>query len=493
MDNKPPAALSKSKYLAGLQCPKLLWYEYNQKSELPPIDAATQAVFDEGKRVGEMAQKLFPEGISIERSFIPEQQNLKSIEALKARKPLFEAGFLFQRAYAIADILVPVDGDEWDLIEVKSSTQVKDEHYYDVAFQKYVYEGAGLKIRKSYLMYINKEYVRRGEIEPRKLFAKVDISEQIEERKNKIAEEIDILLGEIEQPEAPGVKVGPHCTSPRDCPLYDLCWNFLPEEASVFILYRGGKQRFELMERGILKIADVPESEINDKQLIQVRSHRSGEAHIDKVELGRFLDQIKYPAYFLDFETLAPAIPVYDNTRPYLEIPFQYSLYKVEYEGAMPQHFSYLAPGDVDPRPEVLRKLKEELGEFGSIIAYSSSFEIKVIRNAAEYYKEYLHWFELLQTRFVDLLEPFKNFFYYSPQQNGSASLKSVLPAITGSSYKGLQIANGQMAAIEYVRVTFRPVEENDRLSVRAALEKYCDLDTRGMIEILAALKEAVK
>ena len=160
--------------MEGLQCPKLLWYEYNRKEDLPEVDATTQAIMDQGKVVGELAQTLYPGGIRIQRDYDPVKQAEKSLEAAKLRKPLFEAGFAYKQAYALVDILNPVEKNAWDLIEVKSSASVKDEHYGDVAFQKYTYEGAGLKIRKCYLMYINNQYVRKGKIEPEKLFATED-------------------------------------------------------------------------------------------------------------------------------------------------------------------------------------------------------------------------------------------------------------------------------------------------------------------------------
>ena len=162
MRNKAKTFLSKSKYMEGLQCPKLLWCEFNNKGIFPPVDPNQQAIFDSGTKVGKVAQQLFPGGIVLERESFPERQHEKSIEALKQNKPLFEAGFISERIYAIADILVPVKDGLWDLYEVKSSTEVKEEHCSDVAFQKYVYENAGVKIRKCFLMHINNQYVKIG-------------------------------------------------------------------------------------------------------------------------------------------------------------------------------------------------------------------------------------------------------------------------------------------------------------------------------------------
>ena len=484
--------LSKTKYLNGLKCHKLLWYEYNRKDDLPAIDASTQAIMDQGKAVGELAQALFPGGITVKRDYMPDKQAEKSLEAVKLRKPLFEAGFVYKQAYALTDILNPVEKGAWDFIEVKSSTSVKGEHYNDVAFQKYTYEGAGLKIRKCYLMYINNQYVRKGEIEPKKLFATEDVTKQCDKFIPEIEANTADMFETIQKKDVPRVKVGPHCDSPHPCPLEDICWDFLPAKDDIFCLYYGTKKAYELMERGILRLNDINDDvSLNHKQGIQVSCHKTGMPHIDKKGLEDFLDALKYPLYFLDFETINPAIPLYDNSRPFETIPFQYSLYIVKDEGAKPEQHSYLASGDKDPRPEILKQLKTLLGNSGAVIAYNAIFEKTTLRHASEAYPEYQDWVASLEERIIDLLIPFRNFLYYHPDQAGSASLKNVLPVMTKSNYDDMEIAEGGMASIEYSRVTFgKNIDEKDRQRVRTALEKYCDLDTKGMIEILEKLRK---
>ena len=484
--------LSKTKYLDGLKCPKLLWYEYNRKEDLPEIDAATQAIMNQGKIVGELAQTLFPNGIVLQRDPAPDKQAEKSLEAAKLRKPLFEAGFVHKQAYTLADILNPVEKNAWDLIEVKSSSSVKDEHYSDVAFQKYTYEGAGLKIRKCYLMYINNQYVRKGKIEPEKLLATEDVTKQCDELIPEIEQNIIDMLEVIRKKDEPQVKVGPHCDSPYSCLLEGMCWNFLPPKDDVFCLYSGKKKAYELMERGILRITDIKEDiDLSNKQNIQVESHKSGKPHIDKKGIEEFLNGLNYPFYFLDFETINPAIPAYDNSRPFEAIPFQYSLYIIQDKNEKPECHSYLAPGDKDPRPEILKQLKALLGSSGSVIAYNATFEKTTLRHASEAYPEYQDWVAELEERIADLLVPFRSFFYYHPDQAGSASLKSVLPVMTNLSYGDMEINEGAMASIEYSRVTFgKNIDEKEHQRVRAALEKYCDLDTKGMIGILEVLRK---
>jgi len=348
--------LSKTKYLNGLQCHKLLWYEYNRKDDLPEIDAVAQFIMSQGSIVGELAHTLFPDGIVLQRNYDPVKQAAKSLEATNLRRPLFEAGFVYKQAYALADILNPVEKSAWDLIEVKSSSSVKDEHYNDVAFQKYTYEGAGLKIRKCYLMYINNQYVRKGKIDPKKLFATEDVTKQCNELIPEIEQNIADMLNTIKKDE-PKVKVGPHCEDPRPCPLEDICWGFLPPKDDIFCLYSGTKKAYELMERGILRITDIKNDvSLSHKQNIQVISHKSGQPHVDKKEIEKFLGELKYPLYFIDFETINPAIPIYDNSRPFEAIHFQYSLFIVKDKDSKPEGHSYIAPGDKDPRPEILKQ-----------------------------------------------------------------------------------------------------------------------------------------
>lgn len=489
MKNQP--FLSKTKYLEGLQCSKLLWYEYNRKEALQEADAVAQAVMDQGKIIGELAQTLFPRGITIQRDYAPDKQSEKSLEAARLRKPLFEAGFIYKQAYALADILNPVAKDAWDLIEVKSSSGIKDEHLYDVAFQKYTYEGAGLKIRKCFLMHINKEYVRKGKIKPERLFIKEDITKESITLISQIEKDIACMLDVIATKNEPKVNVGPHCDTPHSCPLQDVCWDFLPAKDNIFCLYGLGKKAYDFMENGILSLKDIADSRgLSDKQIIQLACHKNGKPHIDKADIKRFLGKLKYPLYFLDFETMSLPIPPYDLSRPYENIPFQYTLYVIKKEGAKPARHSYLAPGNQDPRPVILKQLKALLGDSGTIIAYNAVFEKAALRKASEAYPKYRGWVGRIEDRIVDLLEPFRNFCYYHPKQSGSASLKDVLPAVTGSGYENMEITGGEMASMEYCRVTFgENIDEKERQRVRAVLEKYCDLDTKGMVDILEALK----
>jgi len=488
-DNK---LLTKSKYLIGLQCPKYLWVKYHEPDKIPEPDISTQFRFEQGQLVGNLAKKLYPDGIDVPRAdFMGNIKETKKL--LTQRKPLFEAGILKDKLYSRIDILNPSEENSWDIIEVKSTTRVKDEHIDDVAFQKYCLEKAGLKVNNCFIIHINNEYLKQGEIDPIGLFNISDISYQVENISGEIESRISDMFGIISSQTSPQISIGSQCNKPYECPLKYACWDFLPERSSVFNLYRGKTTAFTLMDKGILDIKDIPaDFVLSEKQNIQLRSIIEDKPYVDKEALKRFLGRMEYPLYFLDFETINPAVPIYDLSMPYEYIPFQYVLYVIKEAGANPDIYTYLAQGEEDPRIEVLSQLKELLGLTGSIIAYNANFEINVLRKSAGVFTQFQDWFDKIESRFIDLLVPFRGFFYHHPDQKGSNSLKSVLPVVTENGYQNMEIAAGEEASIRYYKATFNNMDEDERRRIYSALEEYCDLDTRGMIDILKKLQEEV-
>ena len=256
--------LTKSNYLLGLQCPKLLWVTKNDKQRLPEHDEITLKKFSDGHILGELATKVFPEGENIpDDNFMENLRNTKKLIA--KRIPLFEPAFMIDGLYSRADVLVPVNEDEWDIVEVKSATRVKNTNLHDVAFQKYVYEKAGLKIRKCFLMYINNQYVRDGEIEPSELFVQTEISEKVEEFSEEIESRIEEMKNIISN-EEPICKIGISCKDPYDCAIKEECWDNIPKD-SVFDFYRMLKRKcFDMYHAGIVCLNDVPENvKLNEK------------------------------------------------------------------------------------------------------------------------------------------------------------------------------------------------------------------------------------
>jgi len=484
--------VSKSKYLDGLKCQKLLWYAYNAKEEIPEADEERQAIFDQGREVGNLAKKLFPDGIEVGEGIFNLAETIRlTNEAVKSRKPLFEAAFSAEGGYCRVDILNPVGKSEWDIIEVKSSSSAKDVHLQDLAFQAWVLTKAGLKIRRSFLMHINSEYVRKGAIDPKKFFTQEDLTVRVAELSRGVEPDVADMLKTVRRRDCPEIEIGPHCDAPYACALKCKCWAFLPE-ASVFTLYRGGRRSFELLRSGIERLAKIPtDYALTNNQTIQREALLTGKPHIDRAAVGAFLKQIEYPASYLDFETFTTAIPQFDELSPYQQVPFQFSLHVVRSNGAEPGHHSFLTEGRDDPRPEFMRQLREALPVTGSVVVYNAKFELGRLEECCEVLPEFKPWFKKVESRVVDLLLPFRGFRYYHPKQNGSASMKAVLPALTARGYEGLAIQEGGEASREFLRVTFGYVSKAERVKVRKQLEAYCGLDTMGMIEIVTALKRA--
>lgn len=311
------------------------------------------------------------------------------------------------------------------------------------------------------------------------------------------------------------VKIGPHCSDPYDCPLTEVCWKFLPKD-NVFTLTRIGDKGFELIERGVLGLKDIHRPEdFNEKHQIQLEAFRTKKPHADPKAIAAFLERLEYPLYYLDFETFQTAVPMYDGVRPYQQVPFQFSLHIVRAPGEKPEHHGYLAEGDVDPRPEILRLLKHLLGTKGSVVAYNAAFEKARLNEMVEWLQapatmrsrarrdaeaakdaeEFVKWNGRIQERFIDLLQPFREFAYYHPSQRGSASMKSVLEPLTGKGYDDLEIADGGTASQEYMRVTFgeQSKVKSEKEKIRGQLEAYCGRDTEGMIWMVEALEKLKK
>jgi hypothetical protein len=485
--------ISKSKFVAGLQCPKLLWHSVNTPEQMPAPDAQTQAIFDQGHEIGSLAKTLFPGGLEIGEGVIYRQAVVQwTRDALPFRKPLFEAALEHCGGYARADILNPVAEDEWEIVEVKSSTDVKEVFLEDIAFQHFVFTGVGLKIRSCRVLHVNNSYVRNGEVDARSLFKEVDVTVDVLSRTGTVRTRLEKMLQVVALDASPVQKIGPQCDAPHTCPLHNQCWSFLPD-GHVLELYRGKKKGFDLIDRGVTRLAEIPDGfELTASQKIQRAAATSGEPHVDLGVIRQFLERLEYPLHFLDFESFMSAIPLLEGVRPYQQIAFQFSLHIVTEPGAEPIHRSFLAESTADPRRTFIDSLQSVLRDTGSVVVYNASFEQTRLRECCDCFPEISDWLRGIDRRFVDLLTPFRAFAYYHPAQKGSASIKAVLPVLGNETYEQMQIGDGAMASREFVRVVFGDVPEEEKQRVRGHLQQYCSLDTRGMVLILDALRKHV-
>ena len=289
---------------------------------------------------------------------------------------------------------------------------MKDINLQDVAFQAFLLAGSGLSIRRCTLMHLDRNYARHGALDPKRLFLRRDVTPQAMELARSIEGRLEEMLKTVGQRTCPETAIGAHCDAPFQCPLRDQCGAFLPEH-SVLDLYLGKKRGFDLLNRGFTRIPDIPEFEpLTAIQQVQKQSILEGRPHIEREPIRRFLKQVPFPAYFLDFETFQMALPPYEGARPWQQIPFQFSLHGLPSLEAKPERHKFLAEGAQDPRPQFLGRLRELLGGSGSIVAYNAQFEKRVLRECCDHLPDYADWLRQIEKRFVDLLIPFKAFRY---------------------------------------------------------------------------------
>jgi len=474
--------LTKSLYIAGLQCPRLLWYAARRELPEPTIEQLHR--FEQGREFEKYAHKLFPGAVNLRDKNKKQEFTSRGPKmSLVSKKTVFESVATVDNLLILTDVLEPKKNG-CNLYEIKATTEVKKQHYDDLAFQKYVCEKSGLNILKTFVIHLNKEYIKKGKINPKELCVIEDVSDKVNSIKN-VEKNIEAFSKIMESKKAPDITISSNCNKPYTCALKDECWNTLPKDNVLHLT--NWRQYWKFFQQGIIDIKDIPKNaKLAEKDKIIRKAVTSCKPVIDKKKIKEFLSDLKYPLYHLDFETFDTAVPIYDNSRPYQKIPFQYSLH-IEQENGNTEHYEYLSLGKKDPRIDLLKQLKEEIKGKGSVIVFNKSFEIGVLQRLAEDFPKEAKWIKNVLSRIVDLAEVFKNFYYYCPTQKGKYSIKKVLPAITGKGYSELEINNGGEASAQYFN-SFIKGSGDDNLKQDLLL--YCGLDTEGMIWILDELKK---
>ena len=493
--HKPPApkekVLTKSKFLSGLKCTNLLLYSGNPEIVRHRSENEWEGNFVQVEQIRNLARTLFPEGQSVRYSNSRKDLVEKTRSVMKNNKPIFNAAFCSDSFFTNTDIISPSrEKGGWDLFLAKSSPAIKKYHTPDIAFQKMVATLSGIKINDCFIIYVNPDYIFQGEIDPELFFLK-----------KRVTEKVDSILREIERTahqysnllngEAFSGIVS-KCKSPSECQMVEACWKDLGD-GDVFSLREGYNIPARLLQDGIRNLRDIPaDTELSFKQSVQVNSEKTGTLHIQQENIKSFLEKLKYPFYFLDFETINPALPLYKNSWPYQHIPFQYSLHIQRDEFSSPEYYFYLEESSDDPRLDILETLRKLISDEGSIVVYDDFFEKRCLREATEIYPEYSEWLFQILGNFADISEPFKSFSYYHPGQKGSASLKAVLPVLTGLSYKDLPIKSGGNANTEFLKLKIDPgsFSSDAKEKVRAALLEYSKLDTYALYAIVKELKK---
>jgi hypothetical protein len=450
--------ISKSSFIRGTQCPKSLWLHLNQPDERDETSDAQQQIFDTGHNVGFLAQQLFPGGTDASRGdhgLVADAIAYTAELISNGQTVIYEAAFSDGETLCYMDILVK-EPDGWAAYEVKASTQVKDYQVNDVAFQYFVITRSGLPLRRISLVHVNNQYVKHGELDLQQLFTIEPMTDRIMTMQAAIPYSLNSLQEMLRAGFMPEIAMGAQCRKPFTCDFTEFC------QLSCIVDDDPGNVR---------------------------PANRNQEA------LDEFLDELEYPLYFMDFETIQFAVPRYDESRPYQQIPFQYSLHVQQTPTSSSHHhistlahYEFLGTPPGDPRPAFIESLLTALGENGSIIVWNQGFENTRLREIARDFPEYAARIDSLFPRVADLMVPFRRKHLYTPDMNDSYSLKAVLPAlVTDLSYADLEIQEGGTASIIYESL----YHDGDPGSVQPKRENllaYCKMDTLSLVRILDML-----
>jgi len=483
--------LSKSTFIRGCQCHKSLWLYKHRYQSRDRISAEQQAIFDRGSKVGRLARELFPGGVdaSPPTPFQYDRSVALTAELVRDRAPvIYEAAFRHAGVLAAMDILVS-DGASFRAFEVKSSTSVTDTYLLDAALQYFVITGSGLPLSDISIICINPDYVRSGKLDLFRLFVGKSVRSEVIGLQPWVVQKIQELSRVARAEQMPEVPIGPHCHSPYPCDFLGTCWKEVPEYSVFDIARLDDAKKFELYRSGIVSIAAVPEGyPLSERQRLQVESERSGLGAIDGRAIEEFVRLLHYPLLFLDFETFQPAVPLYDDSSPYQQIPFQFSLHRRERPGDEPSHVEFLAEAGPDPRDSFAEAVISAVGDAGSVLVYNQSFEVGRLSELAALFPERAAAIEGVIGRVVDLMAPFQRFDYYLPSMRGSYSIKRVLPALVPElSYDSLAIGDGTAAALAFTEL-FEERDPERHSEIRRQLLEYCRMDTYAMVRIFDVL-----
>jgi hypothetical protein len=479
--------LSKSRYVAGVQCHRLLWWKVHEPGavELQP-DKVLQDRFDQGSQVGALARERFAGGtlIDLPHDLLDERVALTKA-AFDANAPaIFEASFFADDTFVAVDVLARLD-EGWRLIEVKSSSSQKDEHLPDAAVQLHVLTKSGVDVRAVEIMHLDKafRYPDQGN-----LFARTDVTAEVRQLLPDISGEIAAQLEMLRGP-LPDVAIGLHCHEPRGCPFMERCWPQSPDHITNLFLV-GPKKAAQYMSAGIHTIGDIPSTErLGFPAKRQIRAMKEGRLVVER-GLADALEAFDAKLGFLDFETVMRAVPVWPGMGPWEQAAAQFSYHEATPGGGY-SHVGYLAEGSHDARPELARAMIAATAGAEKVVMYTS-FEKTHIRALQRAVPALTAELEALEHKLIDLHPLIQNYVYH-PDFRGSFSLKYVLtPLVPELTYNDLVIVDGLVASVEIARLLFvaQKIAPAERDRVRKDLLDYCERDTWAMVRLLEELRK---
>lgn len=488
--------LSKSNFMQFLRCACELWLAKQRPDLVPPTDPGLQRLFDEGNIVDAWAQKLYPGGVSVDGfGKAAAEKTRKAIEggATILLQPTFMAGELTCRC----DILVKNEDGSWDIHEVKSSTTPKEEHTFDLAFQRTCLEGAGIRVERTFIVHINNQYVKQGEIDPEQLFARADITHEVLDAQPLAKKEITKALEVLHWDKMPSLDLLSACRNPGECEFLSCYWPEITDKHLYSIAASlPRKQLIAFLERGLLKPEQVPADVMTDMHGVRLPSAESPKPviSIDKKAILSELNDLHFPLYFLDYETVHPAVPTFDGYRPYQQAVFQYSVHVLKAPDAELEHFEFLAEEGGDPAVAVTDSLAAHIGPKGSVIVWNAVFEASRNVELAELVPVHAAFLASVNARMFDLMMIVRKGYYVDSRFGGSASIKKVLPVLCPElSYDALAIHEGETASASWNVLTDPKTPPERKLTLKKDMLAYCGLDTFAMVAIYRKFLEAIQ
>jgi len=486
MKSREVPILSKSRFLAGLQCPLRLWYQCYNPAVASELSPTQQAIFEGGHEVGRLATRLYPGGFLIGTDHLHHEEAVQATRAATNEsevRAIYEAAFLCDSIQVRVDILERSDDARWNLIEVKSSTSVKEIHLPDVAVQYHVLRGSDLAIARAGILHLNNQYVYNGrELDLRSLFSFSDQTEQVRSIQEIISLKLEDLRKMLSGNDPPEILPSRFCKSPYGCEFWQHCTRGMPEFWILNLSGIGQNTLHDLAALNIQDIRDIPE--FFPLSVLQERVKKCVISQVEYISpaLEAELKDVVYPIHFLDFETVSPAIPRYPYTRPYQSIPFQWSDHILFKDNTL-KHRAYLYDQDEDPREEFVHTLLEALEERGTIFTYAG-YEKMIIKELVEHLPQCCDRLRATLSRLKDFQALIRRHFYH-PKFYGSFSLKCVLPALVSNmNYENLAIQEGSQASLEYLRMMDSSTPQKEKEKIKKALLAYCSRDTAAMVKI---------
>jgi hypothetical protein len=483
--------LTKSRYIAGLQCPRRLWLLVHEP--LPYEEPAPGSPLDIGQEVGQKAHLLFPGGVRIDEEPWQHAEAVTRTAALMSDAHLpaiFEAAFEYENIRIRVDVLERLAPGTWGLREVKSSSGLKDHYLDDIALQTYVLRGAGVSVSSIELLHVNTKYVRGPNgICWTDFLMRLDVGDAVAARLIELAARLPAMRDCLSMIRLPDAEPGSQCGTPYACEFWDRCTAGKPADWIAHFPRLSQARASELKALGIESVsvisADFP---LTSKQTIIRDATASGNPYI-ATDLGHLLDAFGPPACYLDFEAMMPPFPLYEGTRPYQTIPFQWSLHAIDRDGVL-NHKEFLADGVNDPRRQFSETLIDALACSDDPIIVYSAYEQTRIKELAADFPDLSTALSALTARLADLLPIVRSSIYF-PEFGFSNSIKSVAPALCpGFSYDDLDgVADGGAASGAFLQLASGSLTApSEAATLRTQLLAYCKRDTLAMVEVHKAL-----